>query len=308
MAYSKRARASRARRRYHRRRYGRYKRKYRRYRRRYRRASRTEVKCVSKECYYAVNTQNVPVNDDRMAGIKFKPMNIFIVGCPPPDGFNYCVGFTEGTGPQQRIGAKISPIKLRLSGAISIDFGDSRSDVMPDPAAEQPNFWQIRLLIYQVRGGNTQYNPYSQFYHPLALEVVDTNGGCYPSQIKKLLSTYQGTDGNAINYTRESWLSNQGMCKFPLRRGIGGQMRVLYSKSFWINATKNPVKQFRIVTRRPRSLVWTEDLSGADNHNILTQPRNSIYICWMYQPGNYDASKQLPIYLSCQYELFYKDK
>ena len=36
-----------------------------------------------------------------------------------------------------------------------------------------PNFWQVRLVVYQVKGGNTAYSPNSTNYHNMAPNTAD---------------------------------------------------------------------------------------------------------------------------------------
>lgn len=311
MAYSKKASRYRRRRAYRKRAF-----KRRRYRRRYykKRSVRfpkyTEVKCVSKEQVNNVLPKNIATADDPIAFISFQPMTCFIVGgSEGSDPWN--VAIDKGTGSQQRIGAKIEPVKFRLSGSIALNFAVYRQDLQQQPPYTQsqfPSFWQVRLIVYQVRGANPKYATYKAGYHPCALCPNTTLGDCDPEEVKKLLATYYGKYETAMPiFTWEEFSRNHALGKVPLRRGIGGQIRVLYNKTFWLSLSK-PIKQFRIITKRPKPIVYPELIDGAASQEVYKDPRNAIYCAWIYQPGNYFEINNVQLNLSCQYELYYTDK
>lgn len=309
MAYSKKASRRRyrssKRRRYSRRR--RYRRKY--YRRRAGRFPKnTEVKSVVKQLENQVLVRNTNVNNDAYAYCHFPPGQVMIIGAPHvanAQNIRYTMSVSPGWLQYERIGAKIEPVKLRLTGACSMSC--SVNDPLTSMNERQPCAWQIRLIVYQVRGGNGTFFPDDNQYHPLAMNTIDNYGQLEPEQLKKLLSYYNGSNIDQRYFTRDSFRWNLGMSKVPLRRGIGGQMRVLYQKSFWLSSMK-PVKQFRIVTKRPKPLVYTELPDGAGDNETNATARNCIYCVWMWQPTNYIGQNNVALNVDCNYELFYTDK
>lgn len=295
MAYAKKAsrryRRSRRSRRYTRRR---------RYRRYYPRRSGkrfpkgTEVKSVSKSFTRAFvysqygETQNTTFNPGFVTMIGLKDEQVYGLHIP------------QGTAQGERVGAKIEPIKLRISGAISLATRGS------DQVRNAPNFWQVRCVVYQVKGGNTNYSPNSSNYHPLAMATSDgTLGG---SSLVRLLMTYHYTSNNDLVFAQTDWQKNNFLAKIPLRRGIGSMMRVLYKKSFWINTQKNPIKQFRFVTKPPKRLIYPEMPTQGDDDNSANYPNSAIYILWMFQPGTFDPNDVPYLNLDYNVDLFYTDK
>lgn len=295
------ARAKKAsRRRYRRFNYSRWYRR-RRYRRRYpKRSGRrfpkgTEVKSVTK----VVNFQQQIGVVSGANLITYKPGFCTIIGGSDNNSaFNLAI--TKGAESYQRVGTKIEPVKLRISGSLTLT---TSSDGQVNSA---PNFWQVRCIVYQVKGGNAGFEPNNGGYHQMAMTTADgTIGGS--TLLNVLMSYYH--QANDIQFTPENWLANNVLAKIPLRRGIGGICKVLYKKSFWVNSQKNPVKQFRFITRKPARFVWPETTTNqGDANNNAAVVNNAVYILWMFQPGAFRAAITPDINLTYSVDLFYTDK
>lgn len=248
----------------------------------------------------------------------------------------------DGTGISERIGGKIKPIKLRIYGSMAINDawlngqypvlqqtvinqqvpaqGASAREVMESDVRLA---FAVRLFVYQVRGGNSNKHPQDKDYHPLALEnVVLSDRPATPfgnaSQVKKLLAAYQGTD---TVQTFENLLDNISAVNQPLRLGLGGQFRMLYTKVYYLSSIK-PARPFRIVTKVPRRLVWPEIQDGGNDIVLSNYARNAIYVAWLLIPlnppskfppsatfGVADASvTERSVDLSYHVQMFYTDK
>lgn len=293
MAYRKKGAKSASRRSYRRR----YTRR-RRYRRKYpRRSGRrfpkgTEVKSITKT--FALNTGTVASGEN----ISYYPGYCTTIGGSVAGNGNMSIPL--GTGMNQRVGAKVEPIKLRISGSCSLVSKAQHQNTF------EPNFWQVRCLVYQVKGGNPNYSPSNSNYHQLAM--INTDGNLTGKEIGKLLSGYFYNDDTGIVFSFNNWLGNNVLARTPLRRGLGGMFRVLYKKSFWINSQKNPVKQFRFVCRVPKRIVYPESITTSDNNEPQTDPNNAIYIVWMFQPGSFNVDMVPVLNLNYVVDLFYTDK
>lgn len=204
----------------------------------------------------------------------------------------------QGTGINQRIGAKVKPIKFRLCGVLSYDRKFSQtSPIIPES-------FHIRLLVYQVRGGNGDKSPSTNDYHPLAM-ATDTGlvGG---KQLQRVFNYYQCTDASDTTFSPEQMRMNMGTGKTPLRLGIGGQFKMLYTKTFVLSSSSSSTKPFRIVTKVPNRLVWAEAANGSAQQQNQSFCRNCIYALWVVVPQTPNPIGN--IYLSCNYQLFYIDK
>ena len=290
MAYRKKGAKSASRRSYRRR----YTRR-RRYRRKYpKRSGRrfpkgTEVK--SKQ----FNNQGtiVPATDMGSGNLQFYPGYCFSIGGDPSTSNN--IAIKQGTAQGERVGAKIEPIKLRISGTFQL-VGVAANVNNP------PNFWQVRMLVYQVKGANAQYAPSSADYHSMSVGTGNVNATLLP----RIFSEYYFTSQDI--FTEQQWRQNNGIAKMPLRRGIGGLCRVLYKKSFWINTQKNPIKQFRFVTKVPRRLVYPETPATNQNESTTSNCNNAIYVMFVAQPGTYAVNDFPKLYWNFHADLFYTDK
>lgn len=248
----------------------------------------------------------------------------------------------DGTGISERIGGKIKPIKLRIYGSIALNDSylngqyaiynqQTINQQVPASGAVAREMiesdvrlsFAIRLFVYQVRGGNSNKHPQDKDYHPLALENVKLNDRpatpfANASQVKKLLAAYAGTDSVQ---TFENLLDNISAVNQPLRLGLGGQFRMLYTKVYYLSSIK-PARPFRIVTKVPRRLVWPEIQDGANDIVLSNYARNAIYIAWLLIPLNPPAKFPPPatfgiadssvtersVDLSYHVQMFYTDK
>lgn len=304
------AKAKKASRRYSRAR--RYKRTYRRrwYRRKYsRRSGRrfpkgTEVKSISKSVQTTLMPVNATVSSEKV--IQFKPGYAFIIGSSESN--SYTMSIPQGYAQGQRVGAKIEPIKLRISGCLSLA---EPGETLTDNYLHIPNFWQVRVLVYQVKGANAAVLPDNENYHQLAMVTGDDTGWVAPSQFRKLLMTYMN-NGNVNDdrseFTNDHWNRNNLLGRIPLRRGIGGLCRVLYKKTFWINSQKNPIKQFRFITKCPKRFIYPETMTRDDSNTPETVANNCVYILWMFQPGDFNVKSVPRLNISFNVDLFYTDK
>lgn len=299
MAYKRykriRAKTVRKRPRYSRRYYRRRARKYRSYYRRGRRFPKTtEVKSVSFTLNHRWDFNQELANEN----VDFYPGVCSILPFPSTNGYTVPgIDIAQGTSQSQRIGNKVSPIKMRFSGTLSLDREFSSSTILPQS-------FHVRLLVYQVRGGNAGNTPSSLGYHPLA--VGDTNGLLDAYYIAKLLNYYAYTDSARHTFTPDQMRQNMAASKTPLRLGIGGQFRMLYTKTFVLSDQHVSTKPFRIVTKVPRRLVWPEKSDGAKDSDPKPGVRNAIFAVWIVVPQT--ANPVGTVHLNYQTQLFYIDK
>lgn len=280
------ARSSRKRPRYSRRYYRRRNRRFKRYYRRGRRFPRaTEVKTVSFFTNQQWNFNQDLANQD----VTFSPGICSIIPSP-----QIGIDIANGTGNNNRIGCKVTPVKLRLAGSLSLDRVFAKEGI-------QPQSFHVRLIVYQVRGGNAGFTPNQAGYHPLAMDT--STGLLNAPQIKKLLSYYQG-DNNVFQTT--SMRANMGAGKTPLRLGIGGQFKMLYTKTFVLSNQYTSTKPFRIVTKVPRRFVWPEKPDGSKDNDTMGNCRNCVYIVWICVPQTPDPIGN--VYLNYNTQLFFTDK
>lgn len=225
--------------------------------------------------------------------ITFYPMNTTII---PSDMSS--MNIAQGTNGHQRIGNKVRPIKLRLSGVLSYD----RKFSLAEPII--PESFHIRLIVYQVRGANAAYVPNADGYHPLG--IVTTNGLADAAQVQRLLNFYNDPypQGNHTVFTHEAMLKNMAASKTPLRLGIGGQFRMLYTRTFILSSSDKTSYPFRIVTKCPNRFVWPENSSGQVSQ-VAQNCRNAVYICWLCVPQTKNPIGN--IWLNYQTQLFYID-
>ena len=104
-----------------------------------------------------------PVEDLQPEAYAFKPMHVFKVFKSYTDT-SPGISCSQGTNVHQRIGAKVTPIKLRFSGSVAFSRGYSADE--PDYV---PRAFALRLIVFQVRGGNGSQPTNNANYHPLTL-------------------------------------------------------------------------------------------------------------------------------------------
>lgn len=276
---------------------GGFRRRYRRYGRRYKRNRRfprsTECKCVEVRTSTSWEFDNGQNNT-----IVFAPGKVLIL---PSD--RYGIDIAQGTSGTQRIGNKITPVKLRICGALSFD----RDPANVDPGSDYiPESFHVRLLVYQVRGGNGNKAPYDKDYHPLAMETMNGTLGGEP--IARLLDYYAYSANATTTFTADQMRSNMGSAKCPLRLGIGGQFKMLYTKTFVLSNTKTCTYPFRLVTKVPNRLVWPEKDSNDNSNDKGTKVcvRNAVYLVWLCTPQTI-APKGV-VHLNYNTQLFFMDK
>lgn len=296
MAYKRykriRAKAVRKRPRYSRRYYRRRARKYRSYYRRGRRFPKaTEVKQVTFNMQHRWDFAQ-ELQDE---SVTFYPGVCSIVPCS--SGTLPRADIVPGTSQSQRIGNKVSPVKMRFCGSLSLDREFSSSSILPQS-------FHVRLIVYQVRGGNAANNPYLNAYHPLAM--ANPAGTLDGNEIRKLLNYYEVTTATPTVFTADQMRSNMGSGKTPLRLGIGGQFRMLYTKTYVLSDQHVSTKPFRIVTKVPRRLVWPEKPDGAKETDPQPSVRNAIYAVWIVVPQS--TNPVGTVHLNYQTQLFFTDK
>lgn len=280
--------------RYSRRRYKRLRRRFRRYRRTRRFPKNTEVKSVNKHFSGQITATNTGDN----ANVTFTPGYAISIGGSETLNIANNLSIAQGTGLSQRVGAKVEPIKLRISGSFSL-VGNTLNQ--PQYA---PNFWQVRCIVFQVKGANASHGPNNDDYHQMSMTTVAGDVGA--TQIRRVLAYYQSV-GDAV-FSNAHWLANNGIAYTPLRRGIGHLCHILYKKTFWINTQKNPIKQFRFLTRKPKRLVYPETVDGAQANNIQGNANDCIYVLFLFQPGNFDSRSQPALNYNVIVDMFYTDK
>lgn len=213
---------------------------------------------------------------------------------------------SQGSGVNQRIGMKITPVKLRLCGSLSYD----RVPTQTTPAV--PEAFQIALTIYQVRGGNIKFSPSNENYHNLALYSASSDSLLGGAEIKKLYNYYQSTAPSTQapladrTFTPDQLRQNMGTAKTPFRLGLGGQCKVLYKKTFTLQTGDRTSIPFRIVTKVPNRMVWPETDNGGTGTSISTQPRNAIYALWVVIPQS--TKPYGNVNLTYQTQLFFLDR
>lgn len=289
-SFRKRARYSRRRRYYRRKRGARRVGRYRRF------PKYTETKIAA---FAGGANWNFAYSATETATYSFNPM---YAACVPktPDSTGVGVSIVNGTDNSSRIGSKISPVKLRLSGAISY----SRNTTEVSNNNLTPGAFAFRCIIYQVRGGNGANSTADSAYHPLQI-TTDNDGFATGAQCRKLFSSYY-CGSNGTNHTVSDIRRNIGVSRGPLRLGIGGQMRMLYNKTYTLQTGTRSSIPFRIVTKIPRRFVWAEPANGADAIDAQSTCRNSVFITWTLVPLNPQPVGDLT--LDYQADLFYTDK
>nr|BDF97678.1 capsid protein [Cressdnaviricota sp.] len=283
-------------------RYSRYRRYYRRRRSakrvgRYRRFPKyTETKIAA---FAGGANWQFPFSATETTVYAFNPMH---AACVPrsPDVNQIGATILNGTDNSSRIGSKVSPVKLRLSGAIS--YSRNTTEVTNNNLV--PGAFAFRCIIYQVRGGNGANTTADSAYHPLQI-TTDSDGFATGLQCRKLFSAYY-CGGNGTNHSVSDIRRNIGVSRGPLRLGIGGQMRMLYNKTYTLQTGIRSSIPFRIVTKIPRRFVWAEPPNGADAIDAQATCRNSVFITWTLVPLNPQPCGDVTLDYQC--DLFYTDK
>lgn len=240
--------------------------------------------------------------DSALASASFPPMHAC---CIPktPDATQLGVAIANGTDNQTRIGSKIKPIKLRFSGAVSYTR-QAPSSAGSHTYNYAPAAFALRVVIYQVRGGNGSSSTGDAAFHPMAI-VTDATGSATGLQARKIFGTYY-CGSNGLDQTADDLRRNIMVSKGPLRLGIGGQMRMLYNKTYTMQTGGRTSIPFRIVTKIPRRFVWAEQPNGAGGVATQTTCRNPVYATFTLVPLT--AQPEGDVILDYQCDCFFIDK
>lgn len=291
--------------------------------RRFPKRTEVKVKSGSQDYIWQFNTSNVSNN-----GAKFYPGRVFYIPAISSAHSKCCLNIEQGTTVNTRIGSKIKPVKLRLCGSISYEPIFQKlfqHDLVQEPAGitgyytvsgqsstdhDVPHSFQLRLFVYQLRGGNAfdKTESVSNNFHSLMIVPNANSEQLDESQslidgigVSKLIGEYHGTHDFDVVQMRQ----NIGTGKTPLRLGIGGQMRMLYTKTFTVQTGSRSSVPFRIVTRVPNRLVWPENFKGDMDVDSSTLCRNPICVVWVCVPQSYRPMGNISVHQSVQ--LFYTD-
>lgn len=330
--YPRRRRSTRYRRRYRRRRYRRYN-----YRRRYRRTRRNRPEYKRKEFRitptFSISTRELNDNRD-MVMITPSTYDFWVIGCPNEEGAPpKCVEIRQGSGGDQRIGAKIRPVSLRISGTISIEAKNQADNetVLGLTSLNNVNSCMLRMIVLQVRNGDTEVNPLSRGFSPINpwivtnvtidninYNVVDYNGQNQnhfndPDWFNRMFAfNHQMThisignaDGGHIidGYLAADRYKSGIYAKCPYRNGIGASVKILKDKLYYLNPTTAPSFAIRTKTKRPYRMVWKESTAG--DNETTENCKNPIYVILIpIYPVGINIDK---ICMNLHFQLYYTD-
>lgn len=318
MAYrrkrSKMASRSSYRRRYsRRRRYRRYnsRRTYRRYRRFPKHSEcKTIVKAVS--YYWAFDNPTLVTEST----VQFAPMRVFVLPGISQNYANAVAPLNQSLTNSGRIGAKVSPVKLRITGSMSYSPPNYIEDEPTRTMQILPGAFHLRLVVMQLKGCKTDLTTsFDEDYHPLIIPPFTTNEfngdkskSCVNGKgVAKIFGRYKFTEGgDHTRFSSDDMCFNMSAGVTPFRQGIGGQMRMLYTRTFRIDSGTHNSIPFRIVTKVPRPFVWPEKVDGFMDVETQSLCRNPVVIYWLLVPQT-----NLPhgrVYLNQQIECFFTDK
>lgn len=218
-----------------------------------------------------------------------------------------------GSLQNQRIGAKVSPIKLRVFGTIDFNFltiqASSSTDASIAPGYNGVSIG-VRHIIYQVRSANGANSPYEadtySNYHPMAV-FPNASNEISNNDIAKVL--------NAVGTSSETNVSDM-LYIIGFRKGITRQGRILSDRKFMLNGNSTGRIDLRYKTRLPRTLEWLEDKTGNIDYNVNPYPHNNIYSILIFSypmsfvtnvVGSVNATFRSVTNYTIQYELQYKD-
>lgn len=260
------------------------------------------------------------------------------IGCENADGYPVkCVPIRQGTNIDQRIGAKIRPVSLRCFGTITIEnrLQEAGPVINGLSSIVQVNACMLRVMIIQVRNGNTDHTPLGVNFSAVNPSIVTTsyvqdvgdrpirsyNGQeatyyCNVDWFGKMFSTTVDWDTSSVyNQQRNAVEVYEGLnvenrfkwgvfTKAPYRNGIGASVKILKDKVYNLNPTVAPTFGFRFKTKRPYRMVWKE--SRTQDNELTTNCRNPIYIIFIpIYPVGVNVDK-ICVNFNCQ--LYYTDK
>lgn len=240
----------------------------------------------------------------------------------------------QGTGIDQRIGAKITPVQLRFFGTVNAttqyDFNEGAFEYTY-PRSTQLLY--VRVIIFQVRNGNTSMNNDEEGFcsiNPYCTTLsIDNNYGYNftdnqfqvnePGSFNRLFTappTFQRvrfqypTNSNPATFmtvdelNKVNWPTWQNLVRTPFRLGIGPSFKVLKDKLYKIRPALNQSIPFRFKTKRPMRMVWPE--SPTQENHLALNPRNPIYI--MTIPVVSQPTEDMEIFIRYNFQLYYSDK
>lgn len=340
MAFSKKAsrryrRSSRYRRRAWRRRYrrNRYRRRYRRYRRRNKPEYKRKEFRLTAQFSNRINALTVGNVTSNVSVVTPHYYDYIVLGAETVEGVPYCIPIKQGTNIDQRIGAKISPVGLRIFGTISIETKGQvfNTAIAGLDSVANVNGCMLRMIVMQVRNGNTTHSPLAKDFSPCnpnvvtalsqeqeVLNVDQYNGqDCTyfndPEWFNKMFAfsnvynrhvTREGQTVRVWDYLTSETRFKSGMyAKCPYRQGIGESMRILKDKLYYLNPTVAPTFAIRTKTKKPYRMVWKE---SRDQDNVLTANcKNPVYVILI--PIFPEGMNQSRISAALNFQLFYTD-
>lgn len=312
-------------RRYYRRRYRRLRRRYRKRRYAARRRNRAEVKQVSKEWRWWWDFTKIQ-NDLNAPGTY--PANCYCyhpgrcVAFPSPASNNFAMNIPKGINGDERIGSKLTPVKLLISGTFTwsppntIVSSQLGVNYLTEPIVGQS--YAIRCIVFQAIAGNDKTSPGQYSYNP-SCPMISTNlssqylvdhqddTGCNVSwdELTKIYSTVFWSDGgNKFTATQSDLYANMAFTKIPLRTGITKYIKILKNKVMYVNSFRS-AKIFKFKTKIPRVLVWPEDVTGSMDNDRVSNVPNGIFVLWTVVPLTQRLFGKVD--LTCQVNFSYTD-
>lgn len=293
------------------------------YRRRYKRYARSKREYKRIEAYQNINTSMLV--DSTRLGLSvyyFSPevYYCFIMGTGNQNQpFVLGTDIPLGAGQNQRIGAKINPVKLRIFGTIELQGSptrDANQNIIFNDLYSSVQCC-VRILVLQPKYGNaTAYNPWQNGFSNVnpytSLRGQNNTPKWDPGFFNKLFMKAAQFNQNGqltidnIGYvylTPEENRAHFATMKTPYRRGLGGQFRILKNKLYTIDTSRASIFNFKFKTKKPSQMVWEETLTG--ENTIATVPRNPIYIVTI--PVYPRALVNCSVQMSLNYEFLYTD-
>lgn len=263
---------------------------------------------------------------------------------PYPYGV-YCIGYKSsehplafpgiyidsGTSVNQRIGLKVNPVKLRIFGAVNILHKDN----VPGESAPSEYIGQqvtqrihLRLIVLQVRNGNTDYYPDREEFSSVNPYVTQLDNdtiynnfndihyyldegffGRMFSKVATMTAATRAVGNHNVNWhgydlksSSDAFWQNSYL-KSPYRLGIGGSVRILKDKLYSVTPQTSQSIPFRFKTKKPSRMVWPE---SRDEDNMEAPIcKNPIYVCvipvfpWPTYPSRVQVDMNV--------EMFYTD-
>lgn len=275
----------------------RYRRRYRKryYRRNYKKPEYKRIEETRQFQWHCYDLRD-PLNLTGNAGdfyVMTKPYYFSIIGRgTDPAGALFGVDIPQGTGVNQRIGAKITPAKLKFQVSMGIIPVEN---TVPDDNAPGVNLYgghlranyntsssrafKVRFIVMQVKNGNCEQPPHSPAFHQvnpaLALDQPDIQ--FFNKAFESGRPDFQYVLAQDQWYMAAGQLEHWWNCVISnYRRGTGGQFRILKDKIYTVDSSRGSFYTFKFKTKRPSMMTWVERRDG--NNGIYSYPKNPIYI------------------------------